>query len=78
MRYVKQYQACHSPAHHQELCIMQHTRTLTLLIIAALTALTACNAQTNSKHMQAKPKKRNSLLPTTWPHACLFHKAISA
>ena len=57
MRYVKQYQACHSPAHHQELCIMQHTRTLTLLIIAALTALTACNAQTNSKHMQAKTEE---------------------
>ena len=62
MRYVKQYQAYHSPAHHQELCIMQHTRTLTLLIIAALTALTACNAQTNSKHIQAKTGQEKRLV----------------
>lgn len=33
---------------------MQKTRTITLLILTAITALTACNAQTNNKPVQAK------------------------
>ena len=33
---------------------MQKTRTITLLILTAITALTACNAQTNSKPVQTK------------------------
>ena len=33
---------------------MQKTRTITLLIFCAITTLTACNAQTNSKPAQAK------------------------
>ena len=33
---------------------MQRTRTITLLILCAITALTACNAQTNSKPERAK------------------------
>lgn len=33
---------------------MQKTRTITLLILTAITALTACNAQTNNKPVQTK------------------------
>ena len=36
---------------------MQRTRTITLLILCAITALTACNAQTNSKPERAKTEQ---------------------
>ena len=36
---------------------MQKTRTITLLILCAITALTACNAQTNSKPERAKTEQ---------------------
>ena len=36
---------------------MQKTRTITLLIFCAITALTACNAQTNSKPERAKTEQ---------------------
>ena len=36
---------------------MQRTRTITLLILCAITTLTACNAQTNSKPERAKTEQ---------------------
>lgn len=36
---------------------MQRTRTITLLILCVITALTACNAQTNSKPERAKTEQ---------------------
>ena len=36
---------------------MQRTRTITLLILCAITVLTACNAQTNSKPERAKTEQ---------------------
>ena len=42
---------------------MQKTRTITLLILTAITALTACNAQINSKPVQAKTVHEKQPVP---------------
>ena len=42
---------------------MQRTRTITLLILTAITALTACNAQINSKPVQAKTVHEKQPVP---------------
>ena len=41
---------------------MQKTRIITLLILTAITALTACNAQTNNKPVQAKTGQEKRLV----------------
>ena len=41
---------------------MQKTRTITLLILTAITALTACNAQTTSKPIQVKTGQEKRLV----------------
>lgn len=42
---------------------MQKTRTITLLILTAITALTACNAQTNNKPVQTKTEHEKRPVP---------------
>ena len=42
---------------------MQKTRIITLLILTAITALTACNAQTNNKPVQAKTEHEKQPVP---------------